>query len=268
MSTISSWKIAAILLNLLTICTYGDPGTLRTIEMQNLPMENERHMASFPNTIYYPNMYSVPYEQSNLMQAKSAPRTESQESKSSTTFNDFVDAVNDLTDNDEYPQHPQSRVASKFVTPITFNKPLKYTFDKPNYVPWSPNIYQDTPNVLGPPAIHTDKLWKPRFGLFDSGSPNKLGGLLNLGLALLGGSDLKGLKDTFIHSILKPLFVAKSSLKAIISKLAVPVLALVLVNVEILFVVWWMWEDCPEVKPAESTTPYSQTTSSNFSTSK
>ncbi|OWR53637.1 vitelline membrane associated protein P30 precursor [Danaus plexippus plexippus] len=40
------------------------------------------------------------------------------------------------------------------------------------------------------------------------------------------------------------MLLLKGGLKALISKLAVPLISLLLINVEILITVWWLWDDC------------------------
>ncbi|CAF4834710.1 unnamed protein product [Pieris macdunnoughi] len=232
MGLVSTLKVFFILANILTICANGDTGNI-PLDMQTLSRDNERQASMYPNTIYYPNMYTnYPQE---WTQARAAPETESK-------WN-FQESLSD---------EEKSRSASKFA-PLTYSKPLY----KPN-LPWSANIYHG-------PNLEAD-LIKPKFGLLEpSLKLNKLGSLLNFGLALLGGS---GFKDTLINNILRPLLASKGALKTFIGKLSIPVVALILVNVEVLFVVWWLWEDCTE-QTLDTVTPFSsQATVSNFSTSK
>ncbi|CAK1547110.1 unnamed protein product [Leptosia nina] len=240
MSLLRTLKVLVILFNLLTVCANGETGNI-PLDMHSLSADQNRYM--YPNTIYYPR-YS--YSQDRSMEGKSAHDEK-------VTFDNFFDSVNDVTNQ----QDSRSRAATKFA-PTTFSKPL--TYHKPSYTSWPSSIYHEP--TLAP--MDTDFL-KPKFGLLESGikTPNKLGSLLHLGFALLGGS---GFKETLINNILRPLLASKGALKSFIGKLSIPIVALVLVNVEILFVVWWLWEECPEV-PVETMTPFSaQAPVSNLST--
>lgn len=81
----------------------------------------------------------------------------------------------------------------------------------------------------------------------------KVSGLISLVLSLLSGSgenlEFKGFKEILINGIVKPLLVAKGGLKSLISKLTIPLISLLLINLEVLITVWWLWEECPESKP-------------------
>lgn len=136
-----------------------------------------------------------------------------------------------------------------------------YGSANPSYNTPAPSASSYTPPAAPytPPAAHSDpatkfllkpdltELIKPVTGKM----AGKLSGLGGLALSLLGsgkGLELTGIKDLLIDGILKPLLVAKGGLKALISKLSIPVIALILINVEVLITVWWLWEDCPDVK--------------------
>lgn len=78
-------------------------------------------------------------------------------------------------------------------------------------------------------------------------------GLMDLVMTFLTSSstqnlEMKGFKDLVINGIIKPLLVAKGGIKTLISKLTIPLIALILINLEVLVTVWWLWEDCPQPK--------------------
>lgn len=96
----------------------------------------------------------------------------------------------------------------------------------------------------------------------------KVSGLIGLVLSLLTGTagddlEMKGFKDIVINGIVKPLLIAKGGIKSLISKLTIPVISLLLINLEVLITVWWLWEECPEVKPSYDYTKPSYTPSYN-----
>lgn len=136
-----------------------------------------------------------------------------------------------------YPPAVQHPPTSKFAT-ISFGKP-----------DLTPLIKPVAP--VGPPVTlaATSKV------------ASKISGLISLVLTLLTGSssddfEMKGFKDIVINGIVKPLLLAKSGIKSLISKLTIPLISLLLINLEVLVTVWWLWEDCPESpKPVYSYSP-------------
>lgn len=131
-----------------------------------------------------------------------------------------------------------------------------------------PSYHQPPPSAYTPPLeahhsapssklklVEIPDLVKP----LASKVAGKVSGLIGLVLTLLTGStgdvELKGFKDIVINGIVKPLLIAKGGLKSLISKLAIPVISLLLINLEVLITVWWLWEDCPEPVHAHAAYP-------------
>lgn len=147
-------------------------------------------------------------------------------------------------------------------------------YSRPNYGP--PATYHEATA----PASHTQpSSAQPKISLLkpDLSSlmaplttkvSSKFGGLMSLIFSLLSsssssGSQFSGLKDILIEGIIKPVFAAKGGLKALISKLTIPLIALLLINVEVLITIWWLWEECPVYSPEPA--PYSPTYSKTSS---
>lgn len=89
---------------------------------------------------------------------------------------------------------------------------------------------------------------------------SKATGLMDIVLALLGVSSfpngqMKGFENLLVNGILRPLLVAKGGIKSLISKLTIPIVSLILINLEVLVTVWWLWEDCS--LPGSQPTTYS-----------
>ncbi|GBP29711.1 hypothetical protein EVAR_13634_1 [Eumeta japonica] len=168
--------------------------------------------------------------------------------------------------------------------------PMDYTYAAPiGHEYWPPTRYIESPVAYVPPTYgHYPALTAPSkpLSIFKpliakvpdlpthlkpvaSKIANKIGGLIGLILSLLTGTtfenlgELKVLKDLIVNGIIKPLMEAKSSIKSLIGKLTIPVLSLLLVNLEMLVLIWWLWEDCapqpvhePPVYPYPKPVPY------------
>ncbi|CAH2037660.1 unnamed protein product, partial [Iphiclides podalirius] len=82
-----------------------------------------------------------------------------------------------------------------------------------------------------------------------------------------GNLEMKGFKDLVINGIIKPLLIAKGGIKTLISKLTIPLISLLLINLEVLVTVWWLWEDCPQPKPQQPTYAYPNQSYNSYNTS-
>lgn len=186
-------------------------------------------------------------------------------------FGEFLEALNEVSHHkeDEFQRPRTAAAAGRDDNPSYSSRPMGYS--RPNYAP--PATYNETPALVPspPPTSAQPKLslLKPDLSSLltpvATKAPGKLNGLLSLLFSLLtGGSSglqLTGLKDILIEGIIRPLLIAKGGIKALISKLSIPVISLLLINLEVLITVWWLWEECPAKleptpsysKPAEPT---------------
>lgn len=206
--------------------------------------------------------------------SQSGPRLDKGQSDTRNfTFSEIYDALTNVEDNrneryeelnkNEHQEVPRS--AYDYPASPYGYRPPPYGYQRPSYGPYG---YQESSYVppAPAPAHHSASkisLLKPDLG--DLVKPvttkvaGKVSGLIGLVLALLTGSapndlELKGFKDIIINGIVKPLLVAKGGIKSLISKLTIPVISLLLINLEVLITIWWLWEDCPEQSPPP---PYS-----------
>ncbi|XP_059045310.1 uncharacterized protein LOC131841089 [Achroia grisella] len=207
-------------------------------------------------------------------QPKSPILEEQKQAPNNMTLSELVNAFNDLSEHEEQPEQVRSVPRDYGYSPYGY-RPQVYDYpSRPNYGQWSPpayssyhepSYYPPPPSPLAPPHHSLSKisLLKPSLDLVKPVTTkvaSKVSGLIGLVLALLTGSspndlELKGFKDIVINGIVKPLLLAKGGIKTLISKLTIPVISLLLINLEVLITVWWLWEDCPE--PAHAPPPYS-----------
>ncbi|XP_047995644.1 uncharacterized protein LOC125233624 [Leguminivora glycinivorella] len=168
-------------------------------------------------------------------------------------INDIIESLNQLTENrmtenrmDENMEARAAERADEYGHRLSYG----YPSSPQNYGPWSPSYvpqykHEQTPKLS---LLKPDLLVKP----VATKAASKISGLIELVLALLSGSasndlELKGFKDIVINGIVKPLLTAKGGLKSLISKLSIPVISLLLINLEVLITIWWLWEeDCPQ----------------------
>lgn len=252
------------------LCIYsaaGDPVVYPPFEFRRVPREMEANKLSFPNSNFPP--YHVPQQQiihTSAMQSQAVPTLEKVQTENpSYTMNRFLNAMSEFSGLNE--EENQKLRASNSVHDA--NK-FKLSSSNPSYpsypsypsAPSIPSLDSWTPAIHDPASIyapstsiqHQSSKATPKFNILEpitTKMSSKASGLMGLILSLLGsGSDnllAKGFKDVLIDGVIRPLLVAKGGLKVLISKLSIPVVALVLVNVEILIVVWWLWwDDCPQ----------------------
>ncbi|KAJ8728064.1 hypothetical protein PYW08_016449 [Mythimna loreyi] len=191
------------------------------------------------------------------------------------TFGELMEALNEVAQKTQHKEEEfqQLRAAESTardenqVYP-TLPRPTGYT--RPNFA--APTTYHETaPHASQTPASSTQpktSLLNFSSALTPSPPKSKFSGLIGLIFSLLSGGSsggqFSGLKDILLEGIVRPLLTSKGELKPLISKLSIPVIALVLINIEVLITVWWLWEECPEYvpQPAPSTPTYAKPTSS------
>lgn len=168
--------------------------------------------------------------------------------------------------NSYYPRPPSyGPPTSNYNSPSSgYGPPSSYGPPSPGYGPPAPS-YQPPAAFVPSTTVHHTKVLKPELDILKpvkTKIASKVSGLIGLVLALLTGSapddlEMKGFKDIIINGIVKPLLVAKGGIKSLISKLAIPVISLLLINLEVLITIWWLWEECPaQEHPAPYVYPY------------
>ncbi|KAF9417187.1 hypothetical protein HW555_005698 [Spodoptera exigua] len=140
----------------------------------------------------------------------------------------------------------------------TLPRPVGY---RPDYTP-PPNYHESAslvPHIQPSSAQPKTSLLNLSSVLSPAGSngggSGNLSGLLNLVFSLFGGSsgwNMNGLQGGIVEGIIKPLMKAKGGIKALISKLSIPMISLMLINLEVLVTIWWLWEECPSPMPEPS----------------
>jgi hypothetical protein len=173
------------------------------------------------------------------------------------TFNDLLNAFSESGDKREV--HEISRAAENPRHP-DYRAPYGYQGNPYGYGTFG---YKDSPlSYLHPGTVHYSaptphpKLKDPTSLVTPAVTKiaNKISGVISFLLSLLTGSstnstEISSLKDLIVNGVIKPLLIAKGGLKTLISKLAIPVIALLLINVEVFITIWWLWEDCPASTP-------------------
>ncbi|XP_023943454.2 uncharacterized protein LOC112049689 [Bicyclus anynana] len=256
------------------LCLYlsaGDPVLYPPFEFRREPREMGANKLSFPNSNFPPRAYHVPQQQiihTGAMQSQPVPNAEKvQTENTSFSYNRFLDAVNDISgkNGEEYQMRSANQVddVSKYKIPPTDG------YARPNFDSWVPTIH-DTASIYTP-IQHQSSKASPKFSLLEpvSKMSGKMSGLMELIFALLGSSSnnllTKDFKDILIEGIIKPMFVVKGGIKVLISKLSIPLVALVLINVEVLVTVWWLWDDCQKQQPQPYQPYYPQPVTDNYS---
>lgn len=170
-----------------------------------------------------------------------------------------------------YPHQPSYGYPPRPSYPPAYGFPPSYG----SYGSYGPSAssYHEPPYAYVPPTVaHPPATVKPVLKPLVEKLPDlvkpfatkvagKFSGLIGLVLSLLTGSitgdtELGGFKDLVINGIVKPLLVAKGGLKSLISKLSIPVISLLLINLEVLITVWWLWDDCEKVPVHPAPYPY------------
>uniref|UniRef100_A0A2A4JYH6 Uncharacterized protein n=1 Tax=Heliothis virescens TaxID=7102 RepID=A0A2A4JYH6_HELVI len=181
-------------------------------------------------------------------------------SKQNMAVGEFVDAINKeaIRREEEFQRARTTAAAGRDDNSGYPTLPRPMGYPKPNYAPSA--TYHEPSNLtpVAPPATVEPKSSLPKLDFSSLLTPistkvaSKSSGLLSLILSLFSGSSsgLSGLKDGIIEGIIKPLLVAKGGIKALISKLSIPLISLLLINLEVLITVWWLWEEeCPSKFP-------------------
>lgn len=148
----------------------------------------------------------------------------------------------------------------------TLPRPVGY---RPEFAP-PPNYHEGAslvPHIPPSPAQpKTSLLNLSGLSPASSNGSGNLSGLLNLVFSLFGGSsgwNMSGLQGGIVEGIIKPLMKAKGGIKALISKMSIPMISLLLINLEVLVTIWWLWEECPSPLP-EPTPNYSKASSHSY----
>lgn len=204
-----------------------------------------------------------------------APVTE-KSSNQNMTFGDFMEALNEVSQQNQYREEELQRIRAAGSTgrddnqayptlprPTGYSRPATYHETAP-LAPLTPPSSAEPKASLLKPDISFSNILAPAAPK----APSKFSGLLSLIFSLLSGGSsggqLSGLKDLLIEGIIKPLFVAKGGLKVLISKMSIPLIGLLLINIEVMITIWWLWEECTPVnvsEPAPPTPTYSKPTS-------
>lgn len=243
-------------------CVTGDPFQ---VNMGYQPIQG-RTSNTFPVMAQFPTYRNFIPKETNqpLLHIANGPNTNSnampenrQTSGNELTFDDFLDTWDDhfLDDREQF-----RAAAGRDEQTYPYPNPPAYGYPPGhNYGPSKPTAYTHPANSATPKI----SLLKP--DLTELVRPvtskviSKVNGLLGFILALLSGTvpqglQLQGMKDLLINGVLQPLLAAKIGIKSLIAKLIVPVIALILINVEVLVTVWWLWEECPQSPtPAQET---------------
>lgn len=248
-----------------TLCALADPNLYKYEAGPYIP---DNRWISFPdsNPLLYqlsPKTVKVPQQspdKRNVRQLQpSPPKVPMETSSVSKTLNDeineVIEALNQLTES-RVGDHQESRAAERddygnpYPRPLLYGAPSNAAHNGPqvseNYAPAEQK--QDHSSQPKLSLLKSDFLTKP----IASRAAFKASSLIELVIALFSGSgsgglELTGFKDIVINGIIKPLMTARGGLKAVISKFSIPMIALLLINLEVLITMWWLWEeDCPE----------------------
>lgn len=234
-------------------CVTGDTvNYYQPFEYRSVPGDMRANVLSPQNSNIFPQPNHVRRQQitrTNSMQSQRMPSTEKLQSQDSDySFKGILHELNHLAEDENRKLHASYR--SDF-SPNDDNQ-LSEGPSRQTYNTWTQPF--KSPTAFEAPTSIEEKTSTvlPKFNFLESittKTSSKLSGLMGLLLSFLNsGSNnlvMKGFKEVIINGILKPLMVAKGGIKVLISKLTIPVISLLLINVEVLITVWWLWDDCP-----------------------
>lgn len=253
------------------LCLYsitGDPSkSYEPFEYRSFPIDIRAKTLSFPNSNISPHSNHATRQQiihTSAMQSHPVPNVEKHGAKNSEfSFSDYQ-GMNGLSE--EHHQNLREMFRDFVHNHFPNNGKARQSYDV-----WTSRPFQESSTYVMPTTEPepTNKT-SPKSSLIESVTTkmsSKMSGLMELVFALLGsGSNnnfiMRGLRDVVLNGILKPLMATSGGIKMLVSKLSIPIILLLLINVEILAVVWWLWDDCPASEPPQPSTP---TSSSSFS---
>lgn len=234
-------------------------------EYRSFPTDIRAKTLSFPNSFISPHSNHATRQQiihTSAMQSHPVPNLEKPVAKNSEfSFSD--QGINGLSE--EHHQNLREMFRDFVHNHFPHNDKARQSYDV-----WTSRPFQESYDVLPTIVPEPTNKTSPKFSLIESvtaKTSSKMSGLMELVFALLGsGSNnnfiMRGLRDVVLNGILKPLMATSGGIKILVSKLSIPIISLLLINVEILAVVWWLWDDCPASEPPQPSTP---TSSSLFS---
>lgn len=233
-------------------CVAGDPVNYFTpFEYRSVPGDMRPNVPHNSNT--FPQSNHVNRQQithTNSMRSQRMPNVEKLQSQDSDySFKEFLRGLDQLAEDEN------KKLRASYRTDLS-PKDLKHLSDglpRQNYNTW-PQPFKESATVFEEPTSVEEKTSTalPKLNFLEpitAKTSSKMNGLMGLVLTLLSsGSNnliMKGFKEVLIDGILKPLMVAKGGIKVLISKITIPLISLLLINVEVLVTMWWLWDDCP-----------------------
>ncbi|CAH2106472.1 unnamed protein product [Euphydryas editha] len=244
------------------LCLYsitGDPSkSYAPFEYRSLPTDIRANTLSFPNSNISPHSNHLTRQQiihTSAVQSQPVPNVEKPRAKNSEFSFTDSHGMNGLSEEHHQNLREMFRDFVQRHNHFSNNDNARQSYDF-----WTSRPIQES-STYEPPATEPQLTNKtsPKFSLIESVTTkvsSKMSGLMELVFALLGSGStnnfiVKGLREVVLNGILKPLITASGGIKMLISKLSIPVISLLLINVEILAIVWWLWDDCPAPDPPQ-----------------